>query len=194
MRRLLCGIAAAAVLAPAALAPAAVSVNVTSAPTTDMPNFTTYTLQLVSDSGDIAAVDFGSSTFGFFGPMNQVNPSGAETVFSDFNAFFGVAVDQDSQFLVTSSDVIVVSNPAARSESASDLQAAFDLPPADQVPTFDLAQIVVPNDGVVSYSGNVAAGGQDFLVSGALAIPEPGTLALLGLGGLAMATRRRQAA
>src|SRR5262245_31559498 len=76
-------------------------------PTTGLPGFRTVTVTATSTvAGElIQGVDFfGGPIYnmdlGFFGPMNQVNPSGQPTVFQDLNAFFGATpVAQDSQFL-----------------------------------------------------------------------------------------------
>lgn len=55
----------------------------------------------------------------------------------------------------------------------------------------DVVQIVTTPGGDLTWSGVVAQGGENFQVSGTT-VPEPGSIALLGLGGLALTARRRR--
>ena len=76
-----------------------------SVPTTDLPGFTTYTLSILTDQGE----SFRGVDAEIRGPLNQINPLGMPTVFSDQNGFFplfGADFSQDSQFLFFSGDVL----------------------------------------------------------------------------------------
>jgi hypothetical protein len=139
---------------------AGVIVTMTSVPTVNLPNYTTYTLTASSDNGSqIVGFDFASQpTFGFFSSsMNQVNPVGQPTIFTDNNAFFpfipGSDVSQDSQFKFNSSTVVVPSGFA--SESNIHLRAIF----ASSVglgTTVAFAQIARPNvAGVFDFRGQI---------------------------------------
>lgn len=116
-----------AVLAVLGLATAAqaATVTVTSTPRTPagqtLPGFTIYDVHASSDA-PMSTFDFaGNGTNdpntgrGFFGPMNQINPAGLPTVFSDNNVFItalGGNPQHDSQFTVRVADVIVLAGLA----------------------------------------------------------------------------------
>jgi hypothetical protein len=146
---------------------AAVSISSETMPTPGMPGFSTHTLTLVSDvPGELfGGVDFGggrnnnnpATGFGFFGQMNQVNPGGQPTIFSDNNALFpifGREAKQDSQFLVRSSDVVV---PAGFAEEGPNILQAIWAWPNRVGPSLPLAQIVIQDGGPsITYRGIVA--------------------------------------
>ena len=76
----------------------------TGTPTTGLPGYTTWTVNATSDAGPINGIDIT-----FTGAMNQVNPAGNATIFTDANAFFsfvGADVSQDSQILFPSSGIL----------------------------------------------------------------------------------------
>lgn len=136
---------------------AGVFVTMTSVPTVNLPNYTTYTLTAQSNDGaDIPGFDFASQpTYGFFGAMNQVNPAGLATVFTDNNAVItalGGNVSQDSQFKFNSSAVVVPGGFA--SESSVHLRAIFasGVPLGTSVP---FAQFALPNGGDFSFKGQI---------------------------------------
>jgi hypothetical protein len=183
-----------------------ITIDVASAPSS-LAGFTVDTLTAKSSdpTDKLVGFDFvGDGTSrGFFGAMNQINPFGLPTIFTDNNAVIPAAggqVDQDSQFKMASASGISVNT----SESASKLQGAFNLSAANAGAATNqwiFAQIVRPNAGTVQYTGAITvhpATGDDFLglVSGTLpaaVIPEPATMSLLGLamvGGLGFFRRR----
>lgn len=98
----------------------AASLLVDSTPTVDLEGYRTYTLSIESFEGE----SFRGFDAGFSGSMNQVNPFGLATIFTDNNVVFpavGADVSQDSQFLFASSDVLTI----GLEESATSLQGAF---------------------------------------------------------------------
>ena len=63
-------------------------------------------MDATSDSGSINGIDIT-----FAGAMNQVNPTGISTIFTDGKLFFGFVgadVSQDSQFLFHSGDILSI--------------------------------------------------------------------------------------
>ena len=91
----------------------------TGTPTTDLPGYTTWTVSATSDSGSINGIDIT-----FAGAMNQVNPFGLATTFSNNNGAIsgtGGHVSQDSQFLFHSGDIL----PIGAEEGPELLKAAI---------------------------------------------------------------------
>jgi len=141
-------------------------------------------------------VTFTSPTSAF----SQINPAGNPTIFTDNNDFFsfvGATVDQDSQFLFDSSDLLTVSSD----ESADELSGVFSFSggrgSAFAAPSVALAQLVIPQNEGFDYeisSNPVRADNGDpteeFTLGGSFTlIPEPASLTLAALGLLTM-TRR----
>lgn len=148
---------ASAILTFTPAAHAAVIITSSGAPTVGLPNYTTYTLTATTDIGQIQGFDFASQpAYGLFGSMNQVNPAGIATIFTDANAFFpfvSADVSQDSQFKFASSAVTVPAGFA--SESATSLRAVFaaSAPLGASVP---FAQLAIPNSsGNFNYVGQI---------------------------------------
>jgi hypothetical protein len=134
-------------------------------PTPGLPGFVTITLTAVSDD-PITAFDFvgdgrndPATGFGFFGPMNHVNPLGQATVFQDFNDLFpsvGADVRQDSQFLVSTPNVVVP--PGLAEEGPNLLQGvwAWAESPGTMIP---FAQLVIAESDTptIFYRGAITA-------------------------------------
>ena len=135
-----------------------------------------YTLTAFSDNPNepILGFDFSgdpdnndpATGLGFFGPMSQVNPLAPEfsTVFQNNNALFVAAnpprqVNEDSQFLFSTTDASVVASTPASQEGANILQAtfAFTDPKGMSVP---FVQLVIPDaaTGSIGYRGDVLVG------------------------------------
>jgi hypothetical protein len=145
----------------------------------------------------------GPNTFGFFGPMNQVQPAGP-TVWQDSNAFMGFVganERQDSQFKFLSSTLTVVPGSATESTSRLQAAAAAGAPLGAGGLVVPLAQLVIPiaDTASVQFQGRIAfssaSGEASHLVSGIVGavIPEPASLVLAGLAmvGVVGFARRR---
>jgi hypothetical protein len=165
---------------------AAILITQTSEPTPGLSDYTTWTLTATSDvPGEyILAMDWAgepsnndpATGFGFFGMMNQVNPFGIPTIFSDNNLLIdiiGGERKQDSQFLVNGNQVLIPSGYAQ--EGPDILQAVWGwlVSPGLSVP---FAQLAIPDAAQVNYRGviNVERGGIGVgeAVSGTLGIPN----------------------
>ena len=175
-------------------------------PSVNLPGFTNFTLTAASDNGaQIVGFDFASqASYGFFGAMNQVNPAGQPTIFTDNNAFFafvpGSDVSQDSQFKYLSTTMTIPAGFA--SESNSQLRALFASAVGLGTSTA-FVQLAIPNAGAgtVNYLGQIqtqlgSANPTDNTVSGTVGgggvIPEPASLVLVGLAVMGFfGTRRR---
>lgn len=170
---------------------AAVVISETSQPTPGLAGFTTFTINVVSDTVDIGVFDLA-----FTGPINHVNPFGLPTVFLNNNSFFSFAgeeVLQDSQFLFDQGQINVLSS----GESPTTLSAQFF------GTTFgmdvDVARIVLPDSDTANLNYMIGDGNGQTLGSGSYTvnappavIPAPAAgLAGLALGAAGMMRRRR---
>lgn len=176
---------------------ATVNVTTSSIETPDLSGYETWTVSLSTPDGLLIGFDatFTADT------MNQVNPNGVSTVFNDSNAFFsfvGAEAAQDSQFLFNTGDLTVA--PATSDENNQLLTSAFSLTGGPGSPlassSIDIAQIVLPTGTSASFVGEIVV--YDTVNTTQLpatnvtaTIPEPGSLALLSIGGLALLRRRR---
>jgi hypothetical protein len=184
---------------------AGIVISSRSVPTPELPGFTTHTVTATSTvPGElIHAADFAGDKSndpatgrGFFGPMNQVNPAGMQTIFDPFDECLVCGVigpdwrRRDSHFLAKAREIVVPAGFAE--ESPHILQAIWAWPqPVGQ--SLDFAQLVVPNAvaAVVNYRGVFAVTRGGTIVdlpeiSGVIPIPEPATSSLVGLALLAL--------
>lgn len=178
------------------------------------PGFTGFVVTLVSDvpTEKIQSFDF-SVANGFTGPMHQRwnDPDGGGAFVPSPGSTSQTSVD--SHFLQNSATWVVPSGSGALSEDNSGvgspapsdgannkyglgtfLKGAAGIDGTAQSTTQPLAYIVIPNNGVVNFTGLVSTGqANPYVVSGVIAVPEPATASLLGLGALGLIARRRRA-
>jgi hypothetical protein len=197
-------ISAAIVFGYAVAAQAGVDITRSDAPTVALAGFTTVTLTAASDNGaQIVGFDFASQpSYGFFGPMNQVNPVGSPTIFVDafgFNCPFGVPCDpsQVSHFKFSSTSMTIPAGFA--SESSSKLRAVFASGTGLGTSVL-FVQLVIPNAAAatVNYAGAIqtqfgSTNPVDNAVSGAIPvpIPEPASTSLVWLAFMSLVSVSR---
>ncbi len=185
------------------VASAATVVTVTESAST-LPGHVLYELAAESTSGDIVGFDFfgPGGTFGFFGPMNQINPAGNPSIFNDANGFFGSVgadVTQDSQFTLPST--VGLTLPSTLNEGTGLLQAMIAFTRNPQSGLFSFAQIAAPTEAQVVFQGQFTIDtGNGFILEdvigtlpAAAAIPEPTSFGLAGLAIVASSRLRRRA-
>ena len=148
---------------------------------------TSYTVRLVADASEDMAAAFDGS---FDGPMNQFKAAGILDTPSLTNADYLITTEkaQDSHFLLYDADLIPVELP---NESPTQLAGIFSFNVSIRLENLALAQIVLAEGETVVLTGTAAnAVGTKFDTNAT--IPEPATLALLGIGGLGVLIRRRR--
>lgn len=153
-------------------------------PVASLPGYTGYVVSLVSDTAD----DPAGFTGGMDGPMNHVLLMGSFP--TPTLTFAGMLPDptQDSHFLLLDADILATVAP---NESAVYLGGAFSIAVAARSNPLPLALVVIADGGSVLLTGTAGDALAAELFPVDLNIPEPLTLTLLGVGGLALIRRRR---
>lgn len=162
-----------------------------------------YTVSIVDPSAAKGAFFLDHLTF--TGPIGQLKAFGAIDVNDDTNAntFNVIAAPAYQKALDSYFFAPFTANTVAPgiTQTANTYAITAGSGGGNLISAATIAYIVGPSGGpdVVHYSGTVSRGvgneGADFQVAGVLAVPEPGTLALLGLGAMIAipVLRRRKA-
>lgn len=190
-------------LTVAASSQADVTISYSGVPTPGLPGYATFTVTATSTLSylPISGFDFAiQPAFGFFGPMNQVNPGGNPTVFTEvFDFCFSPDCDQlqDSHFLFRSNQLTIP--PGFASESPTSLRAVFARYPPFGI-SVPFVQLVIPPFATVQAVGygipdQFPHGETNIAFSITNPFPEPSTLNLLAIAavsGLGFIRRRRR--
>ena len=177
-----------------------------------------FTLTVINTTGDSGydATAFDGSDFGntgITGTLHQhysavFDPPPTATATLDSTSY---ATAIDTHFLFMLADLLVVEAPRedvslATSAEATDAGVPFDgfadtdfgefltgIFAVDGAPSLPLAYIVVPTDSVVTLNFFISgtSGGEQIDTSFSGPVPEPASMSLLALGGLALLKRRR---
>ncbi len=157
--------------------------------TPGLSGFTTYEVTLTSDSGDLTGFEVEVNTEAG-SVLNHVFMG--SSIFQDLNIAIPVPA-QDSQFNFLTS--AITGDGAARAESATQLRAIFALAGGtgspDAAAAINLLHITMPDGDSAIFSGLVTVGVVEATFA-SITIPEPASLALLGMGGISMLIRRRR--
>ena len=126
---------------------------------------------------------------GFYGPMNQIWESASKTPTKDTEG--GGPDPCDTHFLFFDSEIVPNPPPAEDKDASgcgSYLTGVFGITPGAAAANIQIAQIVAWEAGsTISYNFDVSDNNNAFHFEGS--VPEPGTLMLLMLGGLAVLRR-----
>ena len=175
-----------------------VAVTYTSAPTAGLTGYTTYTVSLDHLDNDGVFTSFGVSFDTDGANFNQIPFMSFDTTFEDWNTAIDFAKDTQFAFNTATDNMTVISKNDATNQLAAVFALNGGITNPNATDPVQLAQLVMADGASAVLSGTVNlrdASGQfvaeDLEIGGT--IPEPSSMLLLSIGGVAALLKRRSA-
>lgn len=186
------GLSLVGLLACGSVSSAAITVQVS--PGVDLGNdLVRYDVRLVADlSADKATAWQGEIS----GPFNNILAGGFLSIPTlDNSAFLGADVGKDTHFMFLNADTLPSEPPLEENLGGGNwrLSAAIGFKPSIQSQDFLLAQVILPEGQTATMTSMTGRANGDLFTTNATIgeVPEPATIGLLGIAGIAILRRKR---